>query len=879
MKKINILLFFSLCYFFSQAQISFTRTDMPAVGWINPEQEDTVRNAVAVVNFGNKGANQVYDFSSLHETILDSVYYYALTNAQQSVVPNANLSVFVPPTTYLFAEDTTSLYAYTGLQAVVFATTVLSKYTTPDSIYKFPLVYGQNFRGNYGGSIKLLATTVNSNLGLLGWDSIMVSITASYTDTIDGWGTVKTPVGTYNCLRQKRVEIDTTTYYYNTSPGGPYTLMPTTIIGTQVLAANPAIAAPATSYAYLAKEAKGPVISFTYDSISQPITANWTSIRPHAPVALKDTASVLEIGYVTINALANDSNFQSPDTVCITGIYGTPSHPAAADSARVSGCSQIVFHASLVPGLDTFYYRSCDTHLTALCDTGMVVVDVRAPRAPKAVKDVASILESGTITIHVLANDSNFNAPDTVCVTGVYGTASNPAAADSATVTTCKLVNFHASLVPGIDSFYYISCDMHYGTLCDTGLVVVTVNAPHAPIALEDTASVLVSGPVTINVLANDINLNAPDTVCITGIYGTVADPAAADSARVSGCSQIVFHASQVPGLDTFYYRSCDTHFPALCDTGLVVVTVRALPPVAVITPSGQDTICHGASVVLRAQNSAGYTFLWSNNSTADSIIVSTGGPYTVKVYHNGDSAMSSPTVVVISAPPSTALTLTGPASFCIGDSTLLSAAAGLTYHWSTGANTQSIWVKTTGSYTVTVTNSNGCTAASSPEAMTANPPQLDTITHSGPVLTSKTEAAYQWYEGSNQLTGATSQTYTATQSGVYTVHFTDSHGCTSVSNSITLTVGINEISPADYKIYPNPASDQIQLDLSHIDQATLNDLSEIVIYNLLGEKLRSIPVSQTSISVKDLSNGIYLIGVMDKNQNKKILAKFDVLK
>jgi len=70
-----------------------------------------------------------------------------------------------------------------------------------------------------------------------------------------------------------------------------------------------------------------------------------------------------------------------------------------------------------------------------------------------------------------------------------------------------------------------------------------------------------------------------------------------------------------------------------------------------------------------------------------------------------------------------------------------------------------------------------------------------------------------------------------------------------------------------------------IQLDLSHIDQNTFNELSQIVVYNLLGEQVKSLPINQTTISVKDLSNGTYLIGVMDKNQSRKILGKFDVLK
>ena len=665
MKKFNILLFFSLCYSFSQAQISFTRTDMPSVGWINPEQEDTTRNRVAAISFGRKGAHQIYDFTSLQENILDSVYYLALTNSQHTAVPNANLSVFVPPTTYLFAEDTTNSYAYTGLQATVFNTVVISKYTSPDSIYKFPLGFAQTIKGNYGGSIKLLATTVNSNLSLLGWDSIKVAITASYTDTIDGWGIVKTPVGTYKCLRQKRVEIDTTTYYYNTSNGGAYTLMPTTILGTQVLAANPAYAVT-TSYSYLAKEAKGPVISFTYDSISQPITGNWTTM----PATLA-------------------ANFGS--------------------------------------------------------DTG----------------------SAGLVTF----SDSS-TGPNALTYSWNFGDGSNPSTSANPTHTYAA------------NGTYYV---------CET-----------------------------------------------------------------------VSHGG-----------SSNTY----CDSVHVTNVAVGAPPVASITPAGIDSICPGTSVILRAQTSAGYTFKWSTGATADSIIVSNAGSYTVKVYHTGDSATSAPTVVVIDA-PNTSLTLTGPASFCIGDSTKITAAAGQTYHWSNNAVTQSIWVSTSGNYTVTVTNSKQCTAVSSPQVMTANNPQLDTITQSGHVLTSKTESSYQWYEGSTLLTGATLMTYTPTSNGTYTVHFTDGNGCTSVSNSITVTgAGINEINPSDYRIYPNPASEVIQLDLSHIDQNTLNELSQVVVFNLLGEQVKSLPISQTTISVKDLSNGTYLIGVMDKNQSRKILGKFDVLK
>lgn len=669
MKKINFLLFFSLCYFLTQAQISFLRSDMPSAGWINPEQTDTTPASVIHTNFGSPGANQVYDFSGFHNRKLDSLYYLTPSATQHSNVPAANLAVTADHSTYLLGLDTTLYFAFDGLQTVAFGTTVYSNYTQLDTDYKFPTVYGPgpnypHYKGTYGGFTKIKATTVNSNLGLLGWDSIKIVNSTQYWDTIDGWGIVKTPVGSYNCIRQHRVEIGTTTLYYNQSNGGAYTIMPTSILGTQVLASNPIIDTT-YNYYYITKEAHGSVISFTYDSIHEPITATWSALPP-TPVA----------------------NFSFT-----TGTSGS-----------------------------------------------------------------ASFIDSST------------GSPTTYSWNFGDGSATSPT---------------------------------------------------HSP--------------------THTYSANGTYYVCLT--------------------------VTNVSGSNT------------KCDSVHITNIVGGTPPVAQITPAGHDTICPGASAILRAQTGTGYTFKWSNNSTADSIIVTTAGSYTVKVFNSsGDSAVSAATVVVING-PSAALTLTGPATFCTGDSALISAPAGLSYHWNTGATTQSIEVHTSNSYAVTVTNGNNCTAASTPQVITVNTPQTDNITQAALVLTSQTENSYQWYQGSTQLS-ATTQAYIATQNGVYSVHYVDANGCAGVSNSITITgVGINEISAADYKVYPNPANDMIQVDFSHLDQSTLNSLSDIMIYNVLGEKVKTVSISQTSISVADLSNGVYMIAVADKNQNRKVLGKFEIMR
>jgi len=103
-----------------------------------------------------------------------------------------------------------------------------------------------------------------------------------------------------------------------------------------------------------------------------------------------------------------------------------------------------------------------------------------------------------------------------------------------------------------------------------------------------------------------------------------------------------------------------------------------------------------------------------------------------------------------------TTITAGGPTTFCIGDSVTLTSSPGTTYLWSTAANTASINVKTAGSYSVQVTNANGCqSAASIPTVVTVNAlPATPTITPGGPTsfcegdsvtLNSSAGTAYLW--------------------------------------------------------------------------------------------------------------------------------------
>ena len=69
---------------------------------------------------------------------------------------------------------------------------------------------------------------------------------------------------------------------------------------------------------------------------------------------------------------------------------------------------------------------------------------------------------------------------------------------------------------------------------------------------------------------------------------------------------------------------------------------------------------------------------------------------------------------------------------FCEGDSVVLSGPTGMTYAWSTGETTSSITVSNTATVGLTVTNTNGCSAALTAVDVIANQVPSLTVSNGG---------------------------------------------------------------------------------------------------------------------------------------------------
>lgn len=155
--------------------------------------------------------------------------------------------------------------------------------------------------------------------------------------------------------------------------------------------------------------------------------------------------------------------------------------------------------------------------------------------------------------------------------------------------------------------------------------------------------------------------------------------------------------------------------------------------------------------------------------------------------------------------------------------------------------------------------------------------PAIPTITANGNVLTSSAATTYQWYLNGVQIAGATSQSYTATQDGVYLVRITDANGCVyeySTNYIFTLSTAVNDIDIAHlFDVFPNPTtgllgiSGQVQ-SLGNYEVRVLDATGKLVIDQQ----------NNALIDLTAFNNGIYFLVITSENagviRRKIVLTK-----
>jgi gliding motility-associated-like protein len=158
----------------------------------------------------------------------------------------------------------------------------------------------------------------------------------------------------------------------------------------------------------------------------------------------------------------------------------------------------------------------------------------------------------------------------------------------------------------------------------------------------------------------------------------------------------------QVSIEDSYFLTVTDAN-GCMNSTSVDVIEATELSPVI----SGDLFYCETFTTTLDV--GAGFaTYLWSDNSTGQTLTVDQAGVYSVSVTDSGGCA--GDTLVVVVENPLPQPTISGALEYCFGTNTILDAGSSYqTYLWSTGEDQQQILVNTPGDYLVTVTNQFGC--------------------------------------------------------------------------------------------------------------------------------------------------------------------------
>jgi hypothetical protein len=338
----------------------------------------------------------------------------------------------------------------------------------------------------------------------------------------------------------------------------------------------------------------------------------------------------------------------------------------------------------------------------------------------------------------------------------------------------------------------------------DDGFVVLTIasNEPGQCTVATDTMTLYIYQLPTV-FAGDDVN------ICNGSSY-TVTDAEAYNYSSISWSTNGLGYLLNASTLSP-------TYVPALNETGVVSLTLTAVPvgngtcnPVTDVMnihiiqlTLSLNTVanvnCYGSSTGSIAANAGGgsqpYTYLWSNGSTDQTISQLQSGTYYLTVTDNNGCTVSGSAEVIQPSEPLIVQISAVTQPYCTGyasGSATVSVSGGTApyqYLWSNNQSNSMATSLTQGTYVVTVTDSQGCSATAmviltDPTGLQLNAYGIDNVSCYGgsdgsatvEVIGGTLPYSYQWN------TGAQTSSITSVPAGLYHVTVTDNNGCTGIA-------------------------------------------------------------------------------------------------
>lgn len=300
-------------------------------------------------------------------------------------------------------------------------------------------------------------------------------------------------------------------------------------------------------------------------------------------------------------------------------------------------------------------------------------------------------------------------------------------------------------------------------------------------------------------------------------------------------------------------------------------------PAAIVITADATVNVgCNGGSngsISTTTTGGAGnFTYAWTTSATTDDITGLSAGSYTITATDaNNCSSMASFTVTEPTALAAVVDSVHNVACFSESTGDVFATTTGGTtpysFVWSSGQTTEDLNGVPGGTYTISATDANGCSASAS---ATVTTPAAGVSSHAvvtdevqgqstGAIdLTANGGTPPYTYSWSN---GATTEDITGLNAGVYSCTISDANGCTKVErDTVKLIIGIDDLSSnMNVSLYPNPAQDQFFIE---VNLPAEQDVA-IEIYSVSGQLIqtltdRKVVAAKYAMNMGAEASGIY---------------------
>ena len=294
-----------------------------------------------------------------------------------------------------------------------------------------------------------------------------------------------------------------------------------------------------------------------------------------------------------------------------------------------------------------------------------------------------------------------------------------------------------------------------------------------------------------------------------------------------------------------------------------IITQPEVLNANATATPQSANGVNDGTATATPIGGTAGYTYIWSNTASTQTITGLAPGAYTVTVTDlNGCTNVQSISVNSFNCTLAAAVSAVNVSCFGANNGTanvtLSGAANPVTYTWNNGATTAIVSNLAPGTYTVNVVDGNNCPATLNttivePVVLAANAtssPETSAGANNGTATANPVGGVapftYSWNNG------GTTQTISGLAPATYTVVVTDVNGCTA-----TQSISVNPFTCAI-------SAQSVALNISCAGAA--NGSISLVLNNGAAPYTYVWSNGSTTASLANLTAGTYLATVTDVN-------------